>query len=81
MRRTAYLSVAAAVAAAAVVFFFPDKTIGSVVVSAAAVEILLVLFVAGVLLWFLYWMCLRRFLRLRKLRRIRVAQGRRHPLA
>lgn len=36
---------------------------------------------AAVLLWFLFRMCLAPRFRLRKLQRIRVRQGRRHPLA
>jgi hypothetical protein len=52
-----------------------------VVLSAVFVNLGIPVLFAGVLLWFVYWLFLRRWLRLRKLQRVRVAQGRRHPLA
>ncbi len=45
------------------------------------VMIALPLFVVGVLVWFTLRMCLVPRFRLRRLYRIRVRQGRRHPLA
>jgi len=50
----------------------------------AAVELLvpvIPLMAAVALTWFVFHMCLAPRLRLKKLQRIRVRQGRRHPLA
>ncbi len=43
--------------------------------------LLIPLMTVAVLGWFIFHMCLAPRLRLRKLQRIRVRQGRRHPLA
>jgi hypothetical protein len=39
------------------------------------------LLIAGTLLWFAWTLCLAPRIRLKRLRRIRTRQGRRHPLA
>ncbi len=41
----------------------------------------IVIMAAAALVWFVFRMCLAPRFRLRKLQRIRVRQGRRHPLA
>lgn len=49
--------------------------------AAAMVNAAIPLLVAVALAWFAYYLCLRPRLKLRRLHRIRVRQGRRHPLA
>jgi hypothetical protein len=81
MHRRSLIPALALAAAVALVALAPRFLGGTVALSTALVNLALPLLIAGTLLWFAWAMCLAPRVRLKRLRRIRTRQGRRHPLA
>jgi hypothetical protein len=70
-----------AVVLAGLLMLSPGWLRNSAWLAAAVINTAIPLLVAWALAWFAYHLCLRPRMKLRRLHRIRVRQGRRHPLA
>lgn len=81
MERTPPKWLLALIALVATLFAAPGILRHSATWAMAAVDAAIPLLAALALAWFLYHLCLRPRFKLRRLQRIRVKQGRRHPLA
>lgn len=82
MSRTAeYKWLLVAVVVAGALLLSPGWLRNSAWFATAAINAAILLLVGIALAWFAYHLCLRPKVRLRRLQRIRVRQGRRHPLA